>query len=288
VVVTSRYKLKYPISKHRKGGLVLSFLLLVLTAQNVFCQVNISGKPGLIYTPNAVETEDGLFRFGYNHNPIRYALYRRNRNPERVLFANITILPRLDININFLQSINTSKSKVKDGLGDRQLDLRYLILKEKKNRPSLAVILTTPFTIDGAMLTHALVATKNFTVKKDFNFELSVGYGSPYYLWRDEANLKNSSILSNFTWQKKSEDKYKNHYLLGPFGGAVFRYRKWGGVMVEYDSQHINVGAFATLFKHWTLQAALINGDQVSVGTSYALSLIKPSKKTKKLTDDKK
>ena len=286
--VVNKYLILNDFILYRKGSLVLSFLLLVITCQAVIGQINLSGKPGLIYTPSAVETEDGLFRFGYNYNPIRYALRGRNRNPERIIYANVTILPRLEININFLQMINTSTRKVKEGLGDRQLDLRYLILKEKKNRPSLAVVLTTPFTIDGAMLTHALVATKNVTIRKDFNFELSVGYGSPYYLWRDEANLKNSSILSNFTWQKKSEDKFKNHYLLGPFGGAVFRYRKWGGVMVEYDSKHINVGAFATLFKHWTIQAALLNGDQVTVGTSYALSLIKPSKRTKKKIDENK
>jgi hypothetical protein len=267
---------------------LLPFLLLLITVQQTHGQVNLSGKPGLLFTPSAVATEDGLLRLGYNYNPMGYALRARNRNPERILYANLTILPRLEVNINFLQMISTSTRKVKEGIGDRQLDLRYLILKEKKHRPSLAVVITTPFTIDGAMLTHALVATKNVAMSKDFNLEVSAGYGSPYYLYRDESNLQNSSMLSNLKWQKKSEDRYKNHYLQGPFGGAALRYRKWAGLMAEYDSKHINAGAFVTLFKSWTIQAGLLNGDQVMFGTSYAVSLFKSSKKIQKLSDDQK
>jgi len=267
--------------------MMLSFLL-ALYSFGCLAQVNNSGKPGLIFTPSAVETEVGLFRFGYNYVPIDYSLRGRTKNPERVIFANITILPRLEVSASLLQMISTPTRKTREAIGDRQLDLRYLILKEKPNRPSLAVVLTTPFTIDGAMLTHALVATKNFEIAKDFKIELSAGYGSPYYLYRDEPNITNSSILSNFKWQKKSEDKFKNHYLQGPFGGAVLRYRNLGGVMAEYDSKHINIGAYARLFKAWTIQAGLLNFDQVTVGTSVAVSLLKPSRRLKKQNDEKK
>jgi hypothetical protein len=251
-------------------------------------QVNNSGKPGLIFTPSAVETEVGLFRFGYNYVPIDYSLRGRHKNPERVIYANITILPRLEVTASLLQKISTDTRKVREAIGDRQLDLRYLILKEKTSRPSLAVVVTTPFTIDGAMLTHALIATKNFKFTETLKLEMSLGYGSPYYLYRDEPNLTNSSILSNFKWQKKSEDKFKNHYLQGPFGGAVLHYRNIGGVMAEYDSQNINIGAYARLFKAWTIQAGLLNFDQVTVGTSVAVSLLKPSGRLKKQNDEKK
>lgn len=270
-----------------KGSILLSFFLLFVVSQS-FAQVNLSGKPGLIYTPSAVETKEGTFRLGYNYNPIKYALRGRNRNPERVIYANITILPRLEVNVSLLQMIDTKIRNVKEGLGDRQLDLRYLILKEKKNQPSLAVVMTTPFTIDGAMLTHVLVATKNFQVNENFKLEVSAGYGSPYYLYRDVDNISNSSFLSGFIWQKKSEDKFKNHYLQGPFGGAILHFRKWGGIIAEYDSKHINVGAYATLFKTWTMQAGLINGDQVTVGTSFAFSLLKPSRRLKQQNDEVK
>jgi len=249
-------------------------------------QINLSGKPGLINTPNAVESPDGQFRFGYNYNPTKYSLRQRGKNPERIIYANVTIFSRLEINVNLLQMISTDNSKVKEALGDRQLDLRYLILKEKKNQPSLALVLTTPFTIDGAMLTHALVTTKNFDLTPAFRLETSVGYGSPYYLYRAVSNLSNSGMLSGFVWQKKSEDRYKNHYLQGAFGGAVLHFKRVGGIMAEYDSQHVNVGLYAKLFNSWTIQAGLVNGDRITFGTSYALSLIKPSKRLKKQKDE--
>lgn len=270
-----------------KGGLWLPFLLWFGMGAPVLAQVNLSGKPGLIYTPNAVATEDGLLKIGYNYNPMKYSLRRAGRNPEQILFVSITVLKRLEVNVNFLQSRSTKDYKIKDGLGDRQLDLRYLILKEKAKRPSLALVLTTPFTIDGAMLTHALVATKNFQLASDFKLEVSAGYGSPYYLWRDESNLKNANILSNFAWQKKSEDRYHNHYLEGPFGGAILHYKKIGGVMAEFDSERINLGIYTTLFKTWTIQAAVLNFDRISFGTSYAFSLAKPSKRLQKQNNEK-
>jgi hypothetical protein len=285
VVVTKYYKLKN--LNHWKGSAALSFLLL-FNGLTAMAQVNNSGKPGLIFTPSAVETEEGLLRLGYNYVPIDYALRARHRNPERVIYASVTVLKRLEISANLLQVISTKDRKVKEAIGDRQLDLRYLVLKEKANRPSLAVVLTTPFTIDGAMLTHALIATKNFRLSENLKLEGSVGYGSPYYLYRNEGNLTSSSILSNFKWQKKSEDRYKNHYLQGPFGGAVLHYRNIGGVMAEYDSQNINIGAYAKLFKAWTIQAGLLNFDQVTVGTSVAVSLLKPSGRLKKQNDEKK
>ena len=266
---------------------MLSFFLLFLGFSSR-AQVNLSGKPGLIFTPSAVETEDGLFRFGYNYNPINYALRGRGRNPERVIYANVTILKRLEINASLLQMIDTDQRKVREAIGDRQLDIRYLILKEKPKQPSLALVMTTPFTIDGAMLTHALVATKNFQVQRDLKLETSIGYGSPYYLYRDVANLENSNFLTGYKWQKKSEDKFQNHYLQGPFGGAVLHYKNWGGVMAEWDSKHLNVGAYARLLKCWTIQAGWLNADQITVGTSVAVNLLKPSRRLKKQSDEKK
>ena len=277
-------KISYPFHLKGKHAATLS-LLICFISYSSYAQINLSGKPGLIYTPSAVESEDGQFRVGFNYNPKPYALRGRARNSERILYANITLFSRLEVNINFLQMIGNDLHKVREGIGDRQLDLRYLLVRERKNTPSVAVILTTPFTIDGAMLTHTLVTSKNFPVSENFKIETSVGYGSPYYLYRNETNLQNSSILSNFSWQKKSEDKYKNRYLLGPFGGAILHYSKVGGLMAEFDSNHINVGIYAKFFKKWTIQAAILNGDKFSFGSSYSTNLLKTDKRIKKMSD---
>lgn len=255
---------------------MLSFILFFTLTS--FAQTNLSGKPGLIYVPSAVALEDGAFRFGYNYNPIHYGMRGRNKNPERIWFAHLAVLPRLEVTVTLLQMIDSDIRDVSEGIGDRSMDFRYLLLKESKKRPSVAIVMTVPFTIDGAMLTHVLVATKNFTFNQYLSLELSTGYGSPFFIYRHNGaagTSLNSTFLSNFVVQKKSEWRYKNHYLEGPFGGVALHFRKQAGLMLEYDSQHINVGAYATLFKRWTVQAGLLNGDQVMFGTSFGVNLLK-------------
>jgi len=246
-------------------------------------QVNISGKPGLIYVPSAVLSEEGSLRIGVNYNPVDYSFRRRGRNAERILFANLVILPRLEVNLNFLQVIGTDQFPAREALGDRQLDLRYLLLKETAKRPSVAIVMSSPFTIDAALMTHVIVATKTFKVDENFRALVTAGVGSPYFVYRDAGNLTSSSVLEDFKWQKKSEYRYNTHYLVGPFGGVQVAYREKVGLMAEFDSRHINLGAYATLFGRWNVQAGLLNFDQVTLGTAYNFALLKPTKRMKKL-----
>ena len=263
----------------RKGSLVLPFLLLCLGWKPLLAQTNLSGKPGLIYIPSAAETKDGEFRIGYNYNPKNYGLrHQGGGKSEQIWYVNLAILRRLEVNLNLLQGIDRNGHKIKDGLGDRQLDLRYLLFRETARRPSIAIIMSSPFTIDAALMTHALVATKRIDLSAGWGMEVSLGVGSPYYFYRNVNNLQNSNILKGYKWQKKSNDRYDNNYLVGPFGGVVLHYRKKLGLMAEYDGNHINVGAYGLLFKRWTIQAGLLNGDGFTAGTSYAFALMKPSK----------
>jgi hypothetical protein len=256
----------------------LSFLLF-LGVPAARAQVNISGKPGLIYVPSATLTEDGAFRLGVNYNPVEYGFRRRGRNAERILHASLTLLPRLEVNINFLQNISTDQSPIRDGIGDRQLDLRYVLLKETAKRPSVAVVMSSPFTIDAALLTHALVATKGFALGANLRATVSAGVGSPYFLYRDVGNLASYNVFEGYKWQKKSEYKYKNGYLEGPFGGVQLAYREKAGLLLEYDSQRVNVGAYAQLWKRWNIQAGLLNFRALTLGTAYTFPLLKTDKR---------
>lgn len=266
----------------RKGTKWLPFLFVFISIYS-YAQMSISGKSGLLYTPDAKEVKDGTLSIGYMNNPVNYALRIKNINSEDVLFANLVVLPRLDISLSFLRLRSSSQRKIKQGLGDRQLDFRYLILKEKKNFPSVALALSTPFTIDAALLTHVVVATKQFKLNSKFGFEGTLGYGSPYFLYRAEDNLTNSNIFSNLKWQKKSEYRYNNGYLTGPFGGIKLNYQNRAGVMAEWDSQKLNIGVYGTLWRRWTIQAGLLNFDQVTFGSSFAVDLFKPTTKVRKL-----
>lgn len=253
-------------------------IYLVGPAQSV-AQVNVSGKPGLLYIPTARILDDGAVCAGATYNPIRYAFRfnsTRSRSSETIYFVNLVLLPRLEVNLNLLIPNETVDFQDR-GIGDRQIDIKYGLLTETKKRPAVALILSAPFGIDNSLETYALVATKNMPLTKAITAEVTVGMGSPYYVYRDVKNDKNSGIFSGFTLLDKRSKT--NSYLAGPFAGLSLHLKKRVGLLLEWDSQHLNVGAFATLWKHWTVQGGLLNGDQVTLGSSYQFSLLRPSKR---------
>lgn len=259
---------------------LLALIISLIVGNRATAQVNISGKPGLLYIPTATVLDDGSLRIGYFYNPSHYDLRNNNPNSKRlgltaqqsqsIYFIHLAILHRLEINLN-LFNINGYIPLKARGIGDRQFDVKYAILTERKRRPSLAVILSAPFGIDNSLVTYAVAATKTIPLHQNVVAEVTAGLGSPYYLGRN-GNLGNDyTIFSNYKLHSKNE--LPGPYLSGFFGGVNVRFRKKGGVMVEWDSQHLNVGAYATLFKRWTVQAGVINFDQVTVGTSFSFSL---------------
>ncbi|MFD2570779.1 YjbH domain-containing protein [Spirosoma soli] len=264
----------------RKVLFISLFLLSIALPMPLLAQVNISGKPGLMYIPSADVLEDGTFSIGYNYNPVDYAFRFNKKNSESICFVNLVLLPKLEVNINLLMPNGPVRFQDR-GIGDRQIDLKYALLTEKAKRPSVALILSAPFGIDNSLVTYALAATKHVPVTKTITAGITVGMGSPYSIYRAEVrNDQNADIFSGYTLKDKRDKPY--HYLSGPFGGVNLSFARKGGVMVEWDSQHLNVGAYTTLFTHWTLQAGLLNGDQLTFGTSYSWPLLKLPKRVKK------
>ncbi|MPR32142.1 YjbH domain-containing protein [Salmonirosea aquatica] len=276
------------ILQKSKGRIFLPLLFFLGMSLSGRGQVNLSGKPGLLYVPTADSTAEGTLRFGVNYNPIDYALSTTGRNAEAIAYVNLTILPRLDVNISVLKAISRPEFPVIKDVGDRQLDFRYLLLKERRLRPAVAVVMSSPFTVDAAMLTQVVVATKTFNLRGDWQALITVGLGSPYFVYRDAKVTANAHAFSSFKWQKKSEYIHDNHYLVGPFGGIRLDYRQRAGLLLESDSKHVNVGLYTRLFQRWNLQAGLINFDQVTVGTAYSFALLKPSRRLKKIYGEKR
>ena len=275
--------LPYQIVRATKSGKGVTLLLLILISAGysteLWAQVNLSGKAGLIYIPSAEVIDDGTFSAGYNYNPINYAVKFNKQSSESIYFVNLVVLPRFEVNLSLLRlnevvPDSAGKPNKGEGIGDRQLDLKYVLLLEKVKRPSVAVILSAPFGVDNALVTYAVVATKHISITKLINAGITVGIGSPYYIGR---STNANDILSDFTIRDKRDLPYR--YLSGPFGGVNLNVAKKGGLMIEWDSQHLNVGAYVTLFRHWTLQAGLLNGDQFTFGTSYSVNVLRLPKR---------
>lgn len=274
--------------KKRNGRVVPTFLFFFVTACTARGQVNLGGKPGLLNIPTATNLAEGTLSFGAVYNPVNYGLIFPGSNGERVFFGNLAILPRLNLNVTLLKPIYVHQKPVWDDIGDRQLDISYLLLKEKGLRPAVSIIMSSPFTIDANMLTHVLVATKTFELNENWQTMITVGVGSPYFVYREKILYDNANIFDGFRWQKKSEYIHNNSFLVGFFGGAKLDFRKQAGIMLEYDSNHVNAGGYVHLFKRWTLQAGLINFDQWTFGSVYSFALLKPSRRLKKMYEEER
>lgn len=244
------------------------FICFWLVSSQVYAQRNISGKPGYLNVPSATSIEDGLLCLGYAYNPKAYSLRSPGNLPEQILYANLVLIPNLDVTFSLLQMRKNGK-RIKDGLGDRQLDIRWRAIKEKKYRPSIALVMTNPFTIDASMVTQAIVATKHFEINKLWSAELTGGYGSNYYLGRNVPNSDNGNVFSKFVLLKKSTDNYKNAYLVGVFAGGKITFKEKVGIMAEWDGLKLNGGTFVRLFKHLNVQAGILNGDSWMFGASF-------------------
>ncbi len=280
---------KAQLQKAGKKVFMVGLLLLGgLYSTRLCAQVNVSGKSGLIYIPTAEVQEDRTFSAGYAYNPKNYAFRFSpeanplvvTRNSESIAFVNLVFLPRFELNINLLNPNGPIQFSAR-GIGDRQIDVKYVALTEKAKRPSVAIILSAPFGIDNSLITNAVVATKHLTITRSITAAVTAGIGSPYSIYRaDVKNSQNSNILSGFMLTDKRDRAY--YYLAGPIGGVKVDFARKGGVMVEWDSQHLNVGAYALLFKHWTVQAGLLNGDQLTMGTSCAFNVRRLPKRLRK------
>ncbi len=259
-------------------------LLCLSVFAGPFCnaQTTIFGKTGLIYIPTATRTGDGTFQFGYHYNPIRYGFRYKDRNSESISFVNLTLLPRLEININLLQ-YNSHKILDQKGIGDRQLDIKYLILTETARRPAVAAIISPPFGINSSVSADVLVATKTFKLTPRVFAEVTAGIGSPFFFQR--GNKVNNDIFADMKLGKKKNLSYQ--YLSGPVGGVNLRLDRQAGLMLEWDSQRFNMGVYGRLFKRWTVQAGLLNFDQITFGTSYALNLRQNTGNPQNHTDDR-
>lgn len=279
------YHYAYTTAKFNCAQLLKTAVLLCLFAlSSPFCdaQTTIFGKTGLIYIPTATRTGDGTFQFGYHYNPIRYGFRYKGQNSESISFVNLTLLPRLEININLLQ-YNSHKVLDQKGIGDRQLDIKYLILTETSRRPAIAAIISPPFGINSSVSADVLVATKTFKLAPRVFAEVTAGFGSPFYFQR--GNKVNNDIFEDMRLGKKKNLSYQ--YLSGPVGGVNLRLDRQAGLMLEWDSQRFNMGVYGRLFKRWTVQAGLLNFDQITFGTSYALNLRQSTSSAPNRTDDR-
>ena len=231
---------------------ICSLLLLFGTAG--FSQVNFLGKPGYMATPSATWGEQPL-GLSFAYLPNEYSIFNSpgDRNIVHFYNARVRFTSFMEVNLSIAHRPLMSEAI---GVGDRQLDLRFRLLRETDVLPAIVLGWTPPGSVSPIMAHDYLVATKNFNYSFG-RLSLSAGYGSPYIIKRQ----KGSDAFMELELLKKI-DFHGGKYLTGFFGGMVYQPVKFGGIMLEYDTQTINAGAYLKPLPWLLLQGYTFEGKE--------------------------
>lgn len=223
-------------------------------------QHNVVGKPGLVMTPSA--QWDTLRQAGvsFGYIPENYSINNfmsRHIGPEHIYGLSVPITRFLEVNLNFTRKPEMERI----GVGDRHIDLRIHLVKERTFLPSVVLILTPPEGYSTYLSQDLIVATKNISLRNAGKMRLSGGYSSPYF-YRTRGG--DSTDQKGFT----RKTVLGNDYLNGFFGSLQWQPWEFLGLMVEHDSQRINTGLFVQWKERVYLQGNLYDNKELGVTTS--------------------
>jgi len=223
------------------------FILFFALSIAVEAQINFLGKPGLIMTPGTDWVEEEQLGVTYAVIPWEYALFRNTSKNNTTHFYSVRAGFTSFMEVNFSIAYRPDLAD-KIGVGDRQLDFRFKLLKEKRYQPAIVLGLSVPGSTSPVMHHDYLVVSKNFDTGFG-NLKTNIGYGSPYVIRKapGEANFFQSLVLD------KKEDLGLN-YLSGFFGGLRYMPVSFGGLMIEYDTRTWNMGAFVKIWDRFYAQ----------------------------------
>lgn len=208
-------------------GLVGFLVLLACVSSTGFGQVNLLGKPGLVHTPHpfAPSTERFISTVTYTprESAINYFVFEYS--DEVMVSGYLPLTERLFLGFNLTYLPQLSE---KVGIGDRHVDISWLILKETNGwLPSLMLVVTPPFSASSFLSQDLLVAGKSFALGSG-EVAVSAGYASPFFFHEGSFLAKEDVGVS---------------YLIGAFGGISYRPIPSLGLTMEVDGRHTNLAA---------------------------------------------
>jgi hypothetical protein len=252
-----------------KNFLALIFIFLISSS---YAQVNIMGKPGYMHIPSANWFKEQPLGLSFGFIPNEYSdniLMNKDSSPlgDNINIYNIRVglLSFLEVNLGVAYRPALAD---KIGIGDRQLEFRFLLVNETKNYPSVVIGWTPPGSVSPALANDYIVASKKLSGNYG-EFEFTTGYGSPYVLSRKNND---NGILSSLYFRKKTEN-YGSRYLIGFFGGFSYMPWEFAGIMAEYNTHSINTGVFLKIKDRVFFQAYIIDGKQPAFNLAMNFSL---------------
>lgn len=255
-----------------QGKFSLLLLLLCLWGQFGWAQVNFLGKPGLMSIPSAEWEEERPLGLTFGYLPDDYSIFTSPENLDKTNFYNarVTFTSFLEVNLSIAHRPDREDAV---GVGDRQLDFRFRLLQEKKFWPAIVVGITPPGSASPVLAHDYIVATKNFNSAIG-EFAATIGYGSPYVFVKKKGGFLGLEGI-------KKEDRTlrefgRSEYLTGFFGGLSYLPIKYGGVMLEYNTESLNAGIFIKPWDWLLLQGYTFEGKEwaFTAGGNFKLNFL--------------
>ncbi|MCL6216767.1 YjbH domain-containing protein [Zunongwangia pacifica] len=247
------------------------FLFLLLLSIYGYSQNNFLGKPGYMTIPTADWKDGHELGFSYGFIPAAYSddtfSPGSEENDVDVYSVRVKLTQFMEVNFGIFY-----RSEISDkiGVGDRQLDFRFRILKEKQYWPAIVLGWTPPGSRSPVISHDYLVATKNFQSSLG-KFQVSLGYGSPYFLYR---NLEDDNNFWESLQFRKKQSFGNNTYLTGVYGGVSYEPLHFLGASLEYNTSTFNAGVYAKLWnEHIMLQAYTFEGKELAFNINLQFSL---------------
>ncbi|WP_158860001.1 YjbH domain-containing protein [Lunatibacter salilacus] len=232
----------------------------------VFSQVNVLGKPGHVLTPSAQWDTLRQVGFSFGTIPESYSInnfMKRHVGPEHIYGVKLPITGFMEVNINFTRKPELAN---RIGVGDRHIDVRLHLLKERKILPSVVLVLTPPEGESTFLSQDLLVATKNVLLGTAGTLQISGGFSSPNFYRVSKTGSGDSRGFARKT-------SLGNNYLNGFFGSLQWQPWEFMGLIVEHDSQKINTGMFVHWKERFYLQGNLIDNREIGITTSVRFPL---------------
>lgn len=225
-----------------------------LTVGLLCCFVSVKaqysmGNTGLLNIPSADMQETGTFMGGGNYLPEGMTPFAFDTGN---YFVNMTFLSILELSYR-CTLLKTKRYDGKKGYfqQDRSLSARVRPLKEGRYHPSVVVGTNDPFKDKGTNYYGTVygVLTKSFSIAQGDRLAVTAGYFIP---------LNSHSIHK------------------GAFGGISYSpaFCKEWTFMAEYDSDGVNVGAAARIWRHLSLHVFTREFNSFSGGIRYECRLM--------------
>jgi len=240
--------------------LILLLKIGVLSAQvDNRTGISFAGTSGLINIPTADVISDKQVTIGIGYVNRHSAYLEQGRFDNFPIYIVLGYLPRLEFSAGVMfvpgQRSYDGTNTYKDGV----VSLQYLLLKEKKFLPSLAIGARDIYSFI-LLNTTFIVASKKYFSKSKSGFRFHLGYGS--------------DIIDHHLGVPKKDRKFPvGHTIVGFFAGLDIQWKQKIIYMLEYDTKRMNAGFRFRLKRFLDFSVCLLNMKNLSGGVNCSFDL---------------